>query len=102
MSGDDRTAESLRRIPLFASVGAEDLQRIASLLIERRYPRNATVVEEGLPGDYMYIIKEGRVKITKLSEDGREKILEMMGAGSFFGEMALLDQSPRSATGFAR
>lgn len=98
MSDDERTVESLRRIPLFTSVGADDLRRIASLLIERRYPRNATVVEEGLPGDYMYIIKEGRVKITKLSEDGREKILEMMGGGSFFGEMALLDQSPRSAT----
>jgi len=98
MPADERITESLRRIPLFASVGDADLERMASLLIERRFPKGATVVEEGLPGDYMYIIKQGRVKITKLSEDGREKILEMMGAGAFFGEMALLDHAPRSAT----
>jgi len=98
MPADERITESLRRIPLFVSVGEEDLERIASHLIERRFPKGATVVEEGLPGDYMYVIKQGRVKITKLSEDGREKILEMMGPGAFFGEMALLDHAPRSAT----
>ena len=98
MIGTERTLESLRKIPLFAQVGDEDLESIAAHLIPRRFPRNATVVEEGLPGDYMYVIQEGRVKVTKLSEDGREKILEMMGEGSFFGEMALLDQAPRSAT----
>jgi len=98
MVGTERTLESLRKIPLFAQVGDDDLENIASHLIPRRFPRNATVVEEGLPGDYMYLIEEGRVKVTKLSEDGREKILEMMGEGSFFGEMALLDQAPRCAT----
>ena len=99
MSTNERaTLGSLRKIPLFAQVGDSDLETIASHLIERRYPRNATIVEEGLPGDYMYVIREGRVKVTKLSEDGREKILEMLGEGSFFGEMALLDQAPRSAT----
>ena len=46
----------------------------------------------------MYIIREGRVSVSKLSDDGREKILEMLGEGAFVGEMALLDQRPRSAT----
>ena len=92
------TIESLRKIPLFQQLTEEDLDEIASHLIERRFPRNATVMEEGLPGDYMYVIREGRVKVTKLSEDGREKILEMLGEGAFFGEMALLDQAPRCAT----
>ena len=46
----------------------------------------------------MYIIREGRVKVTKLSEDGREKILEFLDAGSFVGEMALLERAPRSAS----
>jgi len=90
--------DSLRAIPLFASVGDEDLESIASLLIERRFPKNKTIVEEGLAGDYMYLICEGRVKVTKLSGDGREKILEMLEAGSFFGEMSLLDSAPRSAS----
>ena len=86
------TLESLRAIPLFSSVTDEDLETLASLLIERRFPNNKTIVEEGLSGDYMYVILEGRVKVTKLSGDGREKILEMLGEGDFFGEMALLDR----------
>jgi CRP-like cAMP-binding protein len=90
--------ESLRTIPLFASVSDEDLASIASLLIERNFPKHKTVVEEGLSGDYMYVIQKGRVKVTKLSGDGREKILEMLGEGSFFGEMSLLDTAPRSAS----
>jgi len=90
--------DSLRTIPLFSSVRDDDLKSIASLLIERRFPKNKTIVEEGLPGDYMYVIREGRVKVTKLSGDGREKILEMLEEGSFFGEMSLLDSAPRSAS----
>jgi CRP-like cAMP-binding protein len=90
--------ESLRAIPLFSSVSDEDLESIASLLIERRFPVGKTIVEEGLPGDYMYVIREGRVKVTKLSGDGREKILELLESGEFFGEMSLLDRAPRSAS----
>lgn len=90
--------ESLRSIPLFAEVAKGDLETIASHLIERRFPRQTTIVEEGLAGDYMYVIREGRVKVTKLSEDGREKILEILECGDFFGEMALLDREPRSAS----
>ncbi len=90
--------DSLRSIPLFADVNDEDLTAVASLLIERRFPKNKTIVEEGLPGDYMYVVREGRVKVTKLSGDGREKILEMLDQGSFFGELSLLDGAPRSAS----
>ncbi|MCZ6784600.1 MAG: Crp/Fnr family transcriptional regulator [Proteobacteria bacterium] len=90
--------ESLRTIPLFSKVSSADLEALASRLIERRYPKHATIVEEGLPGDYMYIIREGRVKVTKASEDGREKIMDFLEAGNFFGEMSLLDMAPRSAS----
>jgi CRP/FNR family transcriptional regulator/CRP/FNR family cyclic AMP-dependent transcriptional regulator len=90
--------ESLRAIPLFSSVKDEDLTRIADLLIERRFPKHKTIVEEGLPGDYMYVICEGRVQVSKLSDDGREKILEFFENGAFFGEMSLLDDEPRSAS----
>ncbi len=97
MAGVD-ALEALRAIPLFSHVADGDLEQIASHLIERRYPRNTTIVEEGLPGDYMYIIREGRVKVTKLSEDGREKILAFFEPGQFVGEMALLERAPRSAS----
>jgi CRP-like cAMP-binding protein len=90
--------EALRAIPLFSGCADGDLAQIASHLIERRYPRHTSIVEEGLPGDYMYIIQEGRVKITKLSDDGREKILEFLEQGAFVGEMALLERAPRSAS----
>jgi CRP-like cAMP-binding protein len=99
MTGRTRdTLEALRAIPLFTRVADGDLEQIASHLIERRFARNTTIVEEGLAGDYMYVIREGRVKVTKLSEDGREKILEFLEAGSFVGEMALLERAPRSAS----
>ena len=90
--------DSLRGIPLFSAVSDEGLESVAQLLIERRFPKNKTIVEEGLTGDFMYVIREGRVKVTKLSGDGREKILEMLEEGSFFGEMSLLDSAPRSAS----
>lgn len=90
--------DSLRSIPLFGRVSEADLEELATHLIERRFPKNATVVEEGLPGDYMYVIREGRVKVTKASEDGREKIMNFLEAGSFFGDMALLGDETRSAS----
>jgi CRP-like cAMP-binding protein len=90
--------DSLRLVPLFSRVGEADLENIAALLIERRYPKNSVIVEEGLPGDYMYVIRSGRVKVTKASDDGREKIMDFFEAGAFFGEMALLDSAPRSAS----
>ena len=90
--------ESLRSIPLFSRVNQADLEEIASLLIERKLPRGSRVVEEGLPGDYMYVIREGRAKVTKASSDGREKIMNLLDRGSFFGDMALLSGEVRSAS----
>ncbi len=90
--------ESLRAIPLFGRVAETDLEELAQHLIERRFPKNATVVEEGLPGDYMYVIRQGRAKVTKSSEDGREKIMNFLETGSFFGDMALLGDETRSAS----
>jgi CRP-like cAMP-binding protein len=92
------TLDSLRTIPLFAMVDDEALEALADLLIERRIPKHQTIVEEGLAGDYMYVIRDGQVKVTKLSGDGREKILGLLGPGDFFGEMSLLDNSERSAS----
>jgi CRP/FNR family transcriptional regulator, cyclic AMP receptor protein len=90
--------DSLRGIPLFGRVSETDQEELATHLIERRFPKNATVVEEGLPGDYMYVIRKGRAKVTKASEDGREKIMNFLEAGAFFGDMALLGDETRSAS----
>jgi hypothetical protein len=90
--------EALRAIPLFRDMPEKDLADIAGLLIDRKFPRDAVVYEDGSLGDYMYIISEGQVKITKMSEDGREKILEILGPGNFHGEMALLARSACAAS----
>jgi CRP/FNR family cyclic AMP-dependent transcriptional regulator len=90
--------EVLRQIPLFQALTDRDLAEIAELLIERRFKARATVFEEGTVGEYMYVIREGQVKVSKMSDDGREKVLEILGPGDFVGEMALLDQSLRSAS----
>ena len=90
--------EALRSIPLFAGLEDSAIEEIARLLIDRRFPKDAVIFEDGSVGDYMYLILEGQVKITKMSDDGREKILEILEPGDFFGEMSLLDREPRSAS----
>lgn len=90
--------ESLRVIPIFREASDEDLDNLALHLIERSFPKDAIIVDEGLAGDYMYVIRSGRVKVTKASEDGREQILNLFNVGDFFGEMSLLDNRPRSAS----
>ena len=90
--------ESLRAIPIFRDATDQDLESLALHLIERRFPKNAIIVDEGLAGDYMYVIRSGRVKVTKASGDGREKIMNLLSVGDFFGEMSLLDDEPRSAS----
>jgi CRP-like cAMP-binding protein len=98
MTARKSTAEALRALPLFQSLDEKGLEEIAELLIERKFPRDAVICEEGVAGDYMYLIQQGQVKVTKTSEDGREKILEIFAEGAFIGEMALLDREPRSAS----
>jgi CRP-like cAMP-binding protein len=88
----------LAAIPLFNALSRAELDEIAGALIERRVQANSTIVEEGTFGQYMYLICEGEVKVSKMSDDGREKVLEILGPGAFFGEMTLVDCLPRSAS----
>ncbi|MCH7598174.1 MAG: Crp/Fnr family transcriptional regulator [Myxococcales bacterium] len=94
----EEARESLRVIPLFREATDEDLDNLGLHLIERSFPKDAIIVDEGLTGDYMYVIRSGRVKVTKASDDGREQIMNLFREGDFFGEMSLLDNQPRSAS----
>jgi len=87
----------LRRVPLFESLTEADLQSFAELVRERSYPRGSVIVFEEDPGDALYVVAAGQVKVVLVAEDGREVILSVLGPGSFFGEMAILDEGPRSA-----
>jgi CRP-like cAMP-binding protein len=90
-------AEILRRVPLFRSVPAGDLVRLAQATRERHYPKGSVILFENDPGDALYVVARGRVKVVLIGEDGREVILSVLDDGAFFGEMALIDDAPRSA-----
>jgi CRP/FNR family transcriptional regulator, cyclic AMP receptor protein len=87
----------LRKVPLFGQLAPPDLDRVAEIARERAYPRNSVILFEDDPGDALYVVAQGQVKVVLIGEDGREVILSVMGEGEFFGEMALIDDEPRSA-----
>lgn len=92
-----RVVDTLRRVPLFAQLGDDELARVAATVRERPYPRNSVIVFEDDPGDALFVVAGGQVKVVLIGEDGREVILAVLGPGDFFGELALIDDEPRSA-----
>ena len=90
--------ELLRTVPIFSELGDEDIRSLARVATRRRYPKETVVFFENEEGDSFFMIIEGRIKVTILGDDGREIILSVLGPGDFFGEMALLDGGPRTAT----
>jgi len=90
-------AQFLRRVPLFSHLGDAELARLADVSRERSYPKNSVILFEDDPGDALYMVVTGQVKVVLIGEDGREVILSVLREGDFFGEMALLDDQPRSA-----
>ncbi len=88
---------TLDTIPLFAHLDEEELARIGEVARERSYPKNSVILFEDDPGDALYVVVSGRVKVVLIGEDGREVILSTMDKGNFFGEMSLIDDEPRSA-----
>jgi CRP-like cAMP-binding protein len=93
--------EVLRSVPIFSELSEEDITSLARLALRKRYPKDTVVFFENEEGDFFFTILEGRIKVTILGDDGREVILSVLGPGDFFGEMALLDNEPRSATAIA-
>jgi CRP-like cAMP-binding protein len=93
--------EVLRTVPIFSELSEEDIASLAHLALRKRYPKDTVVFFENEEGDFFFTITEGRIKVTILGDDGREVILSVLGPGDFFGEMALLDNEPRSATAIA-
>ncbi len=95
------TGELFRRVPLFSGLEREDLESLISVTTRRTYLKEAVIFFEHDAGDALFMIVSGRVKVTILSDDGREIILAVLSDNDFFGEMSLLDNQPRSATAIA-
>ncbi len=87
----------LQKVPLFSQLAPVELERVAEITRERSYPRNSVILFEDDPGDALYVVATGQVKVVLIGEDGREVILSVLGEGDFFGEMSLIDEEPRSA-----
>jgi len=88
----------LRAVPLFTSFTDEQLRTIGTMVKRRSATRNTTIMAAGDPTDSLYIVLSGRLKVMMSDADGREVILTIIGPGEFFGEMGLIDDSPRSAS----
>ena len=87
----------LRKVPLFEGLSDEDLEAIAKVTISRTYDKDQIIILAEEEGDALFIIESGQVKVSIVSEDGREAILSLLGNGAVFGELSLLDGKPRSA-----
>jgi len=92
----------LARVSLFSKLSALELDSVAGHLIRRSYSPAESVFRGGDIGDSLYIIEKGTVRISITSPEGHEVVLAELGRGQFFGEMALLDDEPRSADAAAR
>ena len=89
--------DHLRNIPIFTALSDSDLNRIVSKMVSRDYEKGQMILLEESTGETFFIITSGTVKVTRLSDDGREVILALLGENDFFGEMSLLDGEGRSA-----
>jgi len=96
-----KDSDLLATVPIFSALSANVLDELLSRMTKRSYQKNNMILMEDEFGDTFFIIAGGSIKITRVSEDGREVILAMLGEGEFFGEMSLLDGETRSANAIA-
>lgn len=89
---------SLKPIEIFEDLSVNELAAVASAIEEIAFDADETVIREGDPGDTLYLIVEGEVAVIKTEADGTELILDHIAEGDHFGEMALFEDIPRSAS----
>jgi CRP/FNR family cyclic AMP-dependent transcriptional regulator len=88
---------TLAAVPLFANIPQPELVKLAAMARQESYAKNAEIMAEGDRSSGLYILLSGKVKVVLRSEEGKEIILAILNPTEFFGEMALLDEAPRSA-----
>jgi CRP/FNR family transcriptional regulator len=95
----DRSAavEALKALPYFRALGDEELAQLAARLVERAFDKDEVIFLEGEPCQGLYVVKEGTVKIFKLSPEGREQVLSSVKSGDSFNEVAVFDGGPNPA-----
>lgn len=92
------TPELLRAIPLFSTLNPEELQDLLKQLRQQKFPPHTVIFWMDETGDELYIVEKGEVRINHTNKDGKERTLAILGEGTFFGELSLLDGGPHTAT----
>ncbi len=92
------TSALLAGVPFFSGLAEDDLEQISEHATPESFRRGALIISDGDPADALYVVINGRVKVFLGSDDGKEVVLTILGPGESFGEIALLDEEPRSAS----
>jgi CRP/FNR family transcriptional regulator len=95
---DDRDLEVLGRAPLFEALDDEAATTLRALVTVVPLGRGQTLFSEGHEGDRLYVILDGKIKLTRTAPDGRENLLSVLGPGEMFGELSFFDPRPRTAS----
>jgi len=90
--------EVLKGIPLFQGMSDRELDMLLALTTTKKLKKRAYLFRKGDPGNALFAVLEGRLKATGEGRDGKEMVFSVMDPGEVIGEIALLDQEPRSAT----
>lgn len=98
MANQDEIVKFLFRVPLFQSLSKRQLEQIAKRVLDRDYQAGATIVTQGKGGEGFFIVYSGKVDVVRERADGNKAVVNQLTDGDFFGEMALLDDGPRTAT----
>jgi CRP/FNR family transcriptional regulator, cyclic AMP receptor protein len=97
----NQTDDVLKDTPLFEALNEEDASALRAGIINVHLNRGERLFSEGDAGDKLYIILEGKIKLTKAAPDGRENLLSVHGPGEMFGELSLFDPIPRTSSATA-
>jgi CRP-like cAMP-binding protein len=84
--------------PLFKGLARKEIEFLRSSFSERKFGEGKTVFIENMPGEALYLVKEGTVRISQMLAEGDEQIMIVLGAGDIFGEMAIIDGGTRVST----
>ncbi|MCQ4622610.1 CRP-like cAMP-activated global transcriptional regulator GlxR [Corynebacterium sp. CCUG 70398] len=94
----DDVQETLARAGIFQGVDPAAVTNLIGDMQTETFPRGTTIFDEGEPGDTLYIIIEGKVKLARHAPDGRENLLSVMGPSDMFGELSIFDPGPRTSS----
>ncbi len=99
---ESQTVLTLKQVPIFSDLTDNEFKEIEKMVHERNYKPEEYIFKRQAPGEGMYVIMSGQVEIAIGTRTGKKQILAELGAGDFFGELALLDAEARSASAIAK